>query len=746
MFGRCIETQSSSDFRGEERNARHSGHSSSRPFKPPAPRPPAPRPPGPRPPGPSPSPAPAPPSPTPGGVTTVEADPSARTKRFRAFTNKVEPQSNHSLTPEQIEKAHAIQAAYIHSEEGPAAAQQYLDKNNSPYGIDHQVTNTDAIGMLHNRTGEGVVAIRGVNSKNIDEWKGIAKMFKGDEDTVHHRNAKAVLDKLKNKYELGPDQMEILGHSRGGAVAITLGENAGIPTTTMNPWITPKQSMDAIGKVVSKVKSLRDRLTGSEGVDGVLDAGDQILDGDIRALMPDMEAKHDIIRTVNDPTSLGGAAFTPNDGNWNVKTIAENQKTISPFKSHALENFTNPRPGGTTENRAMKANIKVWNHGTKLSELKHVKDMMEYQTSSDRGPNRSFTKYIKEYSPYDAQAGQGNTLSSRIRNLRDLWERTGGTLTDQEINEVGDEGIHSSRYEAQYGRNTGGSREGQIRSVRHANSDQEINSFMNKVRNGRSQRHLDSMEKRLGDLVKDADGANSGHESTTKSFYDEVMERGGGRARQGIAKAADIAVEGGKKIGGALESLPEDVKSALHPTNVAEGVFSGLLGGAIANQIDPDSEHGSGAHKVLHDSLSGGLTGVIGTGVGAMRAAGTVKGLAGLATAGGAAEAAAGGVAGAVGMVAGGAAQRGVQEGLQKAGASKDVSEAAGDVVGGAAGMGATVATGQAIAAAAGAAGLGATEGAEVGAFAGPAGILLGAGVGAVLGGAAYGVGKMLGD
>jgi hypothetical protein len=372
--------------------------------------------------------------------------------------------------------------------------------------------------------------------------------------------------------------------------------------------------------------------------------------------------------------------------------------------------------------------------------------MMEFQTRSEGGSDRSFTKYIKEYSPYDAEGGQGNTLSSRIRNLRDLWERTGGTLTDRELNEVGDEGIHSARYEAQYGRNTGGSREGQIRSVKHANSDNEINGFMDKVRDGRSQRHLDSMDKRLGDLIKNADAANSGHESTTKSFYDEVMERGGGRARQGIAKAADIAVEGGKKVGGALESLPEDVKSAMHPTNVAEGVFSGLLGSAIADKIDPDSEHGSGAHKVLHDGLSGGIGGVIGTSIGAMRAGGAVKGLAGLATAGGAAEAAAGGLAGAAGMVAGGATQRGVQQGLQKAGASQDVSEAAGDIAGGAAGMAATVGTGQLLAAGAAAAGLGATEGAEVGAFAGPAGVLLGAGVGAVLGGAAYGIGKLLGD
>jgi hypothetical protein len=197
-----------------------------------------------------------------------------------------------ALDDETIEKANLIKASRIYYEDDVNTAQAFLTQKKIPYTIDTELSNSAGIVITNNNTGEIKVAYRGTKWDSVNDIKANVNILSNTESTdTQFITAKQQIDSVQEKYNILPD--ELVGFSRGGSLAITQGNDFGIKTTTFNPLLN--------GNMVSK--------------------GDQGL--------------HSIIRTTEDPVSIGTALGTFKD----VKSIYPKSDTLNPVEAHTLEQF-----------------------------------------------------------------------------------------------------------------------------------------------------------------------------------------------------------------------------------------------------------------------------------------------------------------------------------------------------------------------------------------------------------------------
>ena len=281
-----------------------------------------------------------------------------------------------SLTDEQLTKAKLTRASDILHEDGLDEAKQFLIDEKIDYEIDPLLSNDSGLVLINNETGKAVVAYRGTDITSPADWLTALSIFKNQQgDDRVFIDAKKQLNDVIAEY--GQPE-ELVGFSRGGSVAMTLGNEFNVDTTTFNPFVN---------------KDLAFTLTS--------------------------DATHNIVRTTTDPVSIGSNVPNPK---FKVTQLDPLSDSINPITNHALKQFlSNDSPRRT----APLDNLQnfVQSTGKAQSELITMKDM-----SKAVKDGKSFTEFLSEFSPVDFRDGQ---LSNRIyegSNFTDWWKDAGGSF------------------------------------------------------------------------------------------------------------------------------------------------------------------------------------------------------------------------------------------------------------------------------------------------------------------------------
>lgn len=225
-----------------------------------------------------------------------------------AITSKIKP--NRETIPEEIrQKAILVKASgEFEKDQDKQRVNDFLEENGSDFRISDKVDSTTEGLVLENMNDptDVKVAFRGSKMNNIGDWASNAKFgvgleqvnIAGEENRVGQ--ARQLVRDVKNAYGQNPN--EIIGHSRGSALGILIGDAEGINTTNFNPFLGRNITM--AGETTSE---------------------------------------HNIWRTTDDIASLG-LGFKYNQNNFKVNSVNPLKKNVNkPIGTHKLENFTENR-------------------------------------------------------------------------------------------------------------------------------------------------------------------------------------------------------------------------------------------------------------------------------------------------------------------------------------------------------------------------------------------------------------------
>tara|TARA_R110000772_G_scaffold51371_2_gene117933 strand:+ start:422 stop:2677 length:2256 start_codon:yes stop_codon:yes gene_type:complete len=248
--------------------------------------------------------------------------------------NKALQPSHDDITVEERDRAKLSKAGKIayQNDDDFQTAQDYMD-NEGLGTIDKELSTKQAL-VVKRPNGNIELAFRGTimtprpDMEDISTNIAIAADSEGT--SPQFIAAKETLNRAKLKYG---NIDHISGYSRGGTLALTLAQRENIPSTTFNTYIGPRL---ARGNTNTNVK-------------------------------------HNIIRTTEDPVSIG-LAFTKNSNleNWVVKTIktrAKYQSNIpvkNVYDSHRLDNFTELLPAAEQDAAEDTINKAIQNNSRKL--------------------------------------------------------------------------------------------------------------------------------------------------------------------------------------------------------------------------------------------------------------------------------------------------------------------------------------------------------------------------------------------
>lgn len=177
-----------------------------------------------------------------------------------------------------------------------AARSELTSMGLSDWRIDEQLSNTEGVVFIQEETGNIRVAYRGTDWSNTGDILGNThNLLALQAQDPQNRAAISQIERIQNKYGHLPERLH--GYSKGGANAIYIGDRFEIPTTTYNPAIGPQQVMT-------------------------------------RSRVP-----HEIIRTIDDPVSLG-LSIAQHKANYTVRAIDPIIGEGGPETSHRLRQFT----------------------------------------------------------------------------------------------------------------------------------------------------------------------------------------------------------------------------------------------------------------------------------------------------------------------------------------------------------------------------------------------------------------------
>lgn len=242
---------------------------------------------------------------------TDNAQKTARSEQIReasniSLINRVRP--NTKSVPESVRmKAKMVRASSLFDSNNgdKQSVNEYLEDNNIPYKVSDQVESTGEALVLENINDptDIKVAFRGSKMNNLQDWISNAKFmvgqeqtnFAGEKDTVGEARAK--VREVENV--TGNKVNELLGHSRGGSLAINVGDAEGIDTTTFNAFI---------GRNIARAS--------------------------------ETAAQHTAWRTTEDVPSIG-LGFRQNLRNFKINVIRPlKDNPLDPIQSHKLKNFS----------------------------------------------------------------------------------------------------------------------------------------------------------------------------------------------------------------------------------------------------------------------------------------------------------------------------------------------------------------------------------------------------------------------
>ena len=345
-----------------------------------------------------------------GGPPSLPADKRKKNEIITGIAiNRAIIPNTKELTDVEIDRAKISMAGKIAhlNDDGFRTAQDYMDENNLGQ-IDTELS--DSSGLVVKRpNGETEIHFRGTaltNKPNFQDLITDGAIMAGAETGVPGLRE---LSGKPKQITMAETQLEsavakygavdhIGGYSRGGGMALYLGNKHNIPTTTFNPLVGP----NAIANSHSTT------------------------------------ASHTIIRTTEDPTTIGLAFANPNSDTWNVKAVlphADYQSKIplkNVYDAHRLDNFTRNGPRKTQEAEQVKAQTKFKKAAAEQSERMMLADMRDSIKN-----NESFTDYMVKYNPGDAKiTPKGKRLVGarfgESSSYTEGWYKAGGRFTEGE--------------------------------------------------------------------------------------------------------------------------------------------------------------------------------------------------------------------------------------------------------------------------------------------------------------------------
>jgi len=259
--------------------------------------------------------------------------------------------SHSGLTVDEVEKAQLARAGREYYEKGLGAAEQYLSQKNSPYKIDGELSNNEAL-VVVNKEGKPEMAFRGTDKANFQDLKTDAAILFGKEaETEQFKEADDLIQKVNEKYGMMPEHYS--GFSLGGAKSLHFGQKYNTPTTNFNPFM---------GKNLTKN-------------------------------IQNTSALQKVVRTVNDPASVGLAlSDEATHPSWRVKSVLPLKKnTLNPIAIHHLDNLTNDDNLERTTDNMLDYQVKSINAGMKLAEYEDLNTAIEAVNAG-----KSYAQWLNE--------------------------------------------------------------------------------------------------------------------------------------------------------------------------------------------------------------------------------------------------------------------------------------------------------------------------------------------------------------
>ena len=625
----------------------------------------------------------------------------------------------------ELEKAKMARAARIFRDDGHESAQEYLDENNINHTIDPELSDNHGLVLKNNETGKVKVAYRGTDMANAHDIITDAGLGVGvpSRQVKQMNQARNQMDAVIAKHGL-PE--ETTGFSLGGAKAIRMGEEFGIPSTTFNPFITAKEVFGGRPKQA-----------------------------------------HNIYRTTEDFATLG--LTVANDG-FNVNSIDPLKKSINPIEAHMLDNFIDMSERRPAAHHDLAEG--TMNAGYDAGEHKMINDT---HNAVQRGD--SFSDHASSVHDSDVFTDKPAQFDKMVK----LWKESGGKITPEEQGII-DGARESYRSDLPMsGRQILDLPDAKVNPLAQMPDDlpaigstsRPISRTISRpVKETTLTDHLDKIKQRaemkakgqslLTDVLDERDAARAAKEARkarqTRPDYERAQEIGdrpgamktsnplnqsrpSRQDMQDILNSPDATVnplaqdqppiqehsgsevpmkttrqqrddfrrkspEERQKIvdgklkdasdmsnitdaytephsivkNGIMKELSDGLAENLHPTNMAGGLIAGIVGDKVANFIDPN---GAKTHATAHNFLSGGIAGGVGH-IGMSKLAGSA--LTG-------SEIATSALSGGVGMAVGGLTQKGTAALLKRVGANKATQESVSDIAGGASGFASATAT-----------------------------------------------------
>ena len=299
--------------------------------------------------------------------------------------------------------ADAVHVAYGGLSGGPGgfdAAQRYLDASEvRGYLIDRQLSTREAL-VLVAESGETTtprvkIAYRGSEINSRDVLMDVASLVGLEDATGQMARHTEQLERVQTRYGRSSIR-ELIGFSKGGFSAVTLGERFGVPSTTFNPGVSSRTLATA----------------------------------------HTLEQRHTVYRTTEDLVSSTLMLRRPGStetGGLRVQSIQSHAGYGDPISVHSLDNFTQqaPRAPGNLET----ATRDLHQRGVRLAELETLQAMHQ---GMERG--QTFTEALDTFNFSDGTAqrvdvledGSLGTRISRGSGTVQYWEAMGGTFTESE--------------------------------------------------------------------------------------------------------------------------------------------------------------------------------------------------------------------------------------------------------------------------------------------------------------------------
>lgn len=425
------------------------------------------------------------------------------------------------LSQTEMDKAKMVHASKTAHDHGFAAAQAEIDAGPlKGWRIDTSLSTKEGLVLVDGVNADVKIAYRGTRWKNLQDIVTDATTLMGKEEMAPQIRASRVqLEEVRLKYDQLPS--ELIGYSKGSVHALLLGDEFNIPSTNFNPLLGPKQ------------------------------------------LFSSSETPHTIIRTTEDPVSIG-LAFAKAKQNYTTKSIRPIHGLDDPKTVHDLKHFT--RAGTRQPGGMQRLMMDVAQKGHQLA---HLETFDAMKTGVERG--QTFTEALDAF----------NTSAGSLQRVDVLPD---GSLGPR---------IHSNSGTVQYWKDAGGG----FTETEQAHLDSHLPPVARTV-------SAEAEEMGLGESLTNAQKVHLN--SLTKEERASFMQ-GKRTELQTHVDALDAAVKPHEAI----------IKAVMPKTaTIASGVVSGLAAHAIMEGVDPDHKMNAVASEATEGAVAGGI------GVGTMTAMG----------------------------------------------------------------------------------------------------------------------------